>query len=58
MGKQVDCVCRQTDSVFAFGKNGLVNQVHMVDRFFHSTISKGKSHDIRHQNTGDNCFET
>jgi hypothetical protein len=58
MGELIAYVCRRTDGVLAFEKNGWVNQVHMVDRFFHSPFSKEKSHDIRHPKTHNNRSET
>ena len=53
MGVLACCVCKRTDSVLTLGKNGWVDQVHMVYRSFLSSFSKEKPHDIRHQNTHD-----
>ena len=58
MGVLAYCVCKRTDSVLTLGKNGWVDQVHMVYRSFLSPFSKEKSHDIRHQNTRNHRCET
>jgi radical SAM superfamily enzyme len=44
------CVCKRTDRTRVSGKNGLVNQVHMVYRSITHHL-KRKSHVIREQNT-------
>jgi hypothetical protein len=43
------CVCKRTDRTSVSGKNGLVNQVHMVYRSITHHL-KRKSHVIRYQN--------